>query len=118
MSVIKLIIPSAKNKLGHLEERLGHVEEVSDFHETICIEVSFNLHRVSNNESFVERDPHIVLNRHISISPFESSDISISIYREAYRYVATSVCMYVCGSIHDCSAIWREHLYLSSGSMV
>lgn len=91
-----LMISSLKNKLRHLGERMGHVGEVPDTNGTICVEVSFNLHGVSNNESIVERDTHIVLNRHISISPFESSDISTSIYREAYRYVATSVCMCVC----------------------
>lgn len=46
-----LMVSSLKNKLGHLGERLGHVGEVPDSHETICIEASFNFHGVSNNEN-------------------------------------------------------------------
>lgn len=48
-----LMVSSLKNKLRHLGERLGYVGEVPDFHETICVEVSFNLHRVSNNGSIM-----------------------------------------------------------------
>lgn len=41
-------------KLGHIEERLGHVGEVSDLHRTVCFKISFNLQIGSNDERDVE----------------------------------------------------------------
>lgn len=63
-----LMISSLKNLLGHLGERLGHVGEVPDSHETICVKVSFYLHGVSNNENMVERYTHSLKQVYLHIS--------------------------------------------------
>lgn len=53
-AIITMLIPLIvffEKKLGHIEERVGHVGEVLDLQKTICYHSSFNLHRGSNDNA-------------------------------------------------------------------
>ena len=97
-----------KNKLGHIVERLWHVGEVADLLRTIFKRQSFCKQR------YKWRERHSDDNSNSNSSSIFSMPISSDIEMSPHR----CVCVYVCGSIHDCSAIRREHLCPSSGSKV